>query len=148
VNRYCGGRVPAGGPGPLAAGLRRLPAEVDAALAAFNFRTAAGAVMEAVDAANRLVNERTPWELARAGRSTELGAVLAALVYACRRIAEEIAPFVPALRLASCTSWETEASRSVRRRRSSLGLAPHTAGSFNALNRLEARRLCRAATSP
>ena len=97
VNRYCGGRVPAGGPGPLAAGLRRLPAEVDAALAAFNFRSGASAVMEAVDAANRLVNATRPWALARAGRSAELGAVLAALVCACRRIADEIAPFVPGL---------------------------------------------------
>ena len=97
VKRYRGGRVPSGGPGPLAEGLRRLPAEVDAALAAFDFRAAASAVIEAVDAANRLVNEARPWELARAGRSAELDGVVAALVYACRRIAEEIAPFVPGL---------------------------------------------------
>jgi len=97
VNRYRGGRVPAGGPGQLASRLRRLPADIDAALAAFDFRAAAGAVMEAVDAANRLVNQARPWELARAHRSAELDAVLAALVYACRSVAREITPFVPDL---------------------------------------------------
>ena len=97
VIRYRGGRVPAGGPGPLAGCLRRLLADVDAAVAAYDLRAAAGAVMEAVDAANRLVNEARPWVLAGTHRSAELDAILAALVYACRSIAREVTPFVPGL---------------------------------------------------
>jgi len=101
VNRYRGGRVPAGGPGSLAGLLHRLPLDVDAGLAVYDFRAATGAVMEAIDAANRLVNLTRPWELARSRRSAELDAVLAALVYACRRIAHEITPFVPGLALSA-----------------------------------------------
>jgi methionyl-tRNA synthetase len=97
VHGYRGGRVPAGGAGPLADRLGRLSAEVDAALESFDFRTAVGVVMNAVDAANRLVNRTRPWELARTGRSAELEAVLAALVDACRTVACELSPFVPGL---------------------------------------------------
>ena len=97
VHGYRTGRVPAGGAGPLADLLGRLPAEVDAALESFDFRTAVGVVMDAVDAANRLVNRTRPWELARAGRSAELDSVLAALVDACRTVARELSPFVPGL---------------------------------------------------
>ena len=89
--------MPADGPGPLAGRLRRLPAEIDAALASFDFRTAAGLVIDTVDAANRLVNETRPWELARAGRTDDLDGALAALVHTCRTVAIELSPFVPTL---------------------------------------------------
>jgi len=97
VHSYRQGRVPADGPGPLAGRLRRLPAEIDAALASFDFRTAAGLVIDTVDAANRLVNETRPWELARAGRTDDLDGALAALVHTCRTVAIELSPLVPTL---------------------------------------------------
>lgn len=97
VHRYRGGRVPAGDAGPLGTALHRLPGEIDVALAAFDFRAVLEAVMNAVDAANRLVNAARPWDLARAGRSADLDAVLAALLCACRLLGAELRPFLPGL---------------------------------------------------
>jgi methionyl-tRNA synthetase len=97
VHRYRGGRVPEGGPGPLAARLEHLPLDVRAAMGAFDFRAALAAVRDTVDRANRLVNEVRPWELARDGRAAELDAVLAALVAAGLAVAVQAEPFVPAL---------------------------------------------------
>ncbi|MFG3204209.1 methionine--tRNA ligase [Streptomyces sp. NPDC048192] len=106
VHRYRGGTVPAlGGDRFAVAGLlevcERVPARVDAALAGFDFRRATGAVREVVEEANRCVDATRPWELARAerhgnaGAAERLDAVLAALVTACRVLAEELRPFVP-----------------------------------------------------
>ncbi|HEY4025140.1 MAG TPA: methionine--tRNA ligase [Candidatus Dormibacteraeota bacterium] len=98
VHRYRGGRVPdASAPGPLADRLRRLTAEVGAAVDAFDFRAALTAFRDAVDDANRLVNAARPWELARAGEEAELDSVLATLVAAGRELARQAEPFVPAL---------------------------------------------------
>jgi methionyl-tRNA synthetase len=100
VHRYRGGRVPepaAGAAAPLEERLRRLPAEVRAAVDAFDFRSALAALTGGVDEANRLVSHARPWELARAGRAAELDAVLAAVVAAGLELARLAEPFVPAL---------------------------------------------------
>ncbi|HKE51117.1 MAG TPA: methionine--tRNA ligase [Actinomycetes bacterium] len=107
IHRYRDGVVPAA-PGTPLTGAEALtrsvaeaPARVDAALADFDFRAASSAVWSVVEAANRYVNDRQPWRLARAetagdrAAGTELDAVLAALVAACRFVAAELEPFLP-----------------------------------------------------
>lgn len=101
VHRYRDGRVPeartpAAGAAELDAAIRAAPDEVAAALDAFDFRRATGAVRDIADAANRYVNRVRPWELARAeGGGAALDAVLATLVRACREIGVRLAPFLP-----------------------------------------------------
>jgi methionyl-tRNA synthetase len=96
VRRYRSGLVPHG-----ADGCSDLPARIDAALAAFDFRAAAGALCADVDATNRLVDAAEPWRLARAERDGDAGAgerldeVLAVLVDSCRVLAAEARPFIP-----------------------------------------------------
>lgn len=105
VHRYRAGRVPrAAGPDPaplLSAAGADLPGRVDRALDGFDFRAATGAVCAVVDQANRLVDAEQPWQLARAERggdgtaAARLDDVLAALVGACRTLADELRPFIP-----------------------------------------------------
>jgi methionyl-tRNA synthetase len=101
VHRYRGGIVPVAA-APDGTGVRELPGRIDAALAGFDFRTACGAIGSAVDAANGLIEAVRPWELARAEAAGDpsagrrLDSVLHLLVAACRVIAAELAPFLPA----------------------------------------------------
>jgi methionyl-tRNA synthetase len=98
VRKYRGGVVPERGG---AARVAELPATIDHALAAFDFRAATEAISTAVAAVNRFVEEERPWELARAERSGDraagacLDAVLATLIVSCRHLAHELTPFVP-----------------------------------------------------
>ncbi len=106
INRYREGVVPE--PGPATEGtadLQRiasgLPARVDTALDAFDFRAALAATWELVTRANRYVEESAPWVLARqekggdeaSGRS--LDRVLYDLASALRTLAHALAPFLP-----------------------------------------------------
>ncbi|MFJ2236183.1 methionine--tRNA ligase [Streptomyces sp. NPDC087859] len=106
VHRYRGGVVPAPGNDrfPVATLLdvcREAPARIDAALADFDFRRAADAAWGIVEEANRCIDATRPWELARAERNgntdaaERLDAVLAALITACRALADELRPFIP-----------------------------------------------------
>jgi methionyl-tRNA synthetase len=79
-----------------------LASAVDEALAAFDLRAATTALWEVVTEANRVVSATKPWELPQRARSGDaqagerLDAVLAVLVEACRTIAHELTPFLPA----------------------------------------------------
>lgn len=101
IHRYRDGREPrcrtaAPGAAELETAIRAAPGEIDAALEAFDFRRATGAVQAIVDAANRYVNQARPWEPARAeGGGAELDAVLSVLLGACREIAVRLEPFLP-----------------------------------------------------
>ena len=64
---------------------------MDRALRDFDFRTATGAIVAAVDDTNRLIETTRPWKLTGAERDE----VLAVLGGACRTIAHELTPFVP-----------------------------------------------------
>lgn len=94
IHRYRGGVVPASGellPAALAA-----PAEVDVALADFDFRSASAAVWRIADEANRYVNQTRPWEPARSpGAAAQLDAVLGSLYLSCRVLGGELVPFLP-----------------------------------------------------
>src|SRR3954454_7783727 len=82
----------------LAAGL---PGAIDQALARFDLRAASGALWDVVNAANAYVSHSRPWELGRATRDDAragalLDSSLALLDRTCRRVARELAPFLPA----------------------------------------------------
>jgi methionyl-tRNA synthetase len=106
VHRYRGGAVPASEAEPAGAArlvevCREVPKLVDTALADYDFRRATRDVWSIVEEANRCIDATRPWELARAehqGDSTSpkrLDSVLAALVTACRVLADELCPFIP-----------------------------------------------------
>lgn len=105
VHKYRAGQVPqASGSAQcthLTGACDDLPARIDQALDGFDFRAATDAVCDVVDHANRLVDDEQPWHLARTERagdttaSTRLDGVLAALVHACRVLANELPPFIP-----------------------------------------------------
>ena len=87
-----GGEGWAGDPGAgrLLAACEQAPGLVDAALSGFDFRAAADAIWDIVDAANRYIEDVRPWQLARSQRNPEAGrldAALALLVHACRCLA-------------------------------------------------------------
>ncbi len=108
VHRYRAGVLPggggqgrAGGPGAgrLRAACERAPGLVDAALADFDFRAAADATWQIVDQANRYIEDVRPWQLARSQHgpaAARLDAALALLIGACRCVAGQLAPLVPA----------------------------------------------------
>ncbi|WP_030558943.1 methionine--tRNA ligase [Streptomyces aureocirculatus] len=106
AHRFRDGRVPvpgapAVGTERLVAACREVPAQVDDALAGFDFRRAVDAVWRVVAEADRCVEGTRPWELAKAERAGDVAAgdrldgVLAALVGACRTVADQLGPFVP-----------------------------------------------------
>jgi len=94
--------TPSGGAATLHAVIDTTPGEIDEALARFDFRTATTALWRVVDEANRFVATTRPWELAKAERSGDVDAgaaldeVLGALLLACRLLARELGPFLPA----------------------------------------------------
>lgn len=95
VHRRLDGREPEASPyvlPGLAAVCREVPGLVDAALEAYDFRRATAALWSIVDEANRALDHARPWEPARSGGA---GSVLAALLDACRVLADELRPFLP-----------------------------------------------------
>ncbi|HLL69374.1 MAG TPA: methionine--tRNA ligase [Micromonosporaceae bacterium] len=109
VHRYRGGSIvatptPDGAValGDVARLCAALPAGIDRALTAFDFRAATDAIWAVVTAANRLVEVERPWALAGLEQSGDAAAgerldeILTALVTACRLLAAELTPFLPA----------------------------------------------------
>ncbi|ONI80209.1 methionine--tRNA ligase [Saccharothrix sp. ALI-22-I] len=108
VHRYRDGRPPvATEPDKeaerLDAACRDAPDLVHEALTDFDFRRATAAVWRIVEEANRYVEQVRPWELSRAERGGDaeagkrLDAVITALLTACRVLATQLTPFLPAL---------------------------------------------------
>ncbi|MGM1063710.1 class I tRNA ligase family protein [Saccharothrix sp. Mg75] len=108
VHRYRDGRPPASttaapGADRLTAACRDAPDLVHEALTDFDFPRAIAAVWRVVEESDRFAAEQHPWDLARAERAGDRGAgarldaVLAALLTACRTLATQLTPFVPAL---------------------------------------------------
>ncbi len=84
----------------LQAALQRTPGEIEDALSRFDIRSAAAALWSLVEEANRYVAATRPWELARAesdiDAGTDLDEALGVLMSACRTLARECRPFLPA----------------------------------------------------
>jgi len=83
-----------GGVDPAPVGVA-VPARIDEALAAFDFRAALDTLCSVVDEGNRLVDSERPWELHRNHAGPRLDEVLATLLGWCRLAATELAPFLP-----------------------------------------------------
>ncbi|WP_035812844.1 methionine--tRNA ligase [Jiangella gansuensis] len=87
---------------PLVIAADALPDAVDRALAIFDLRAATAAIGAVVDQGNRTVEGERPWELARRATAGDTAAaahlanVLGVLVHACRALAGELEPFLPA----------------------------------------------------
>jgi methionyl-tRNA synthetase len=86
---------------PLRGAIARLPGAIDDALGRFDLRTAAAALWQLVDEANRFVAVARPWELAKAepadaAAGAALDEALSLLLAACDTLARELAPFLPA----------------------------------------------------
>ncbi len=93
----CDGRVPERRDHPaLRALAEALPARVDAALDAFLFDDAAGAIVELLDAANRAIEHAQPWRVRRTDPRAAAASLYAPLEVA-RIAAGELAPFVPGI---------------------------------------------------
>jgi len=96
--KLTGGRVPIPIETPDASELRaraeQLPARVDAALEEFLFDDAASAIIELLDAANRVLERAEPWRVRRTDPAAAAGSVYAPLE-AARVAAGELSPFVP-----------------------------------------------------
>jgi methionyl-tRNA synthetase len=100
IDRHCGGRVPT--PGPLSdqeRELRRLGAlaheEQARAFDRFDLNDATAAALRFVAAANRYIDARAPWSLARTGAKEALATVLYELVEALRHAAWLLSPIIP-----------------------------------------------------
>ncbi|GAB3896938.1 methionine--tRNA ligase [Kibdelosporangium lantanae] len=96
VHRHRDGVPPtAGGPAPgaerLTATCEDVPGLVHAAMSAYDFRAATDAVWRVVDEIGRYLAAARPWELA----GDRFDVVLAALMAACRTLANELTPFLP-----------------------------------------------------
>jgi methionyl-tRNA synthetase len=107
VVRYRSGVVPACGAPPVGGlGLitiaASIPDRVEAALDAFDFRAALGAIWELVTRANRFVEEAAPWTLAKRAAAGDkeaaekLDSALYSLAECLRLLARHLAPFLPA----------------------------------------------------
>jgi methionyl-tRNA synthetase len=106
VHKYRDGQVPeprhTGETTPLTNACAELADQIDQKLGEFDFRAATGALRSVIDEGNRLIAAERPWELARDQRAghtraaDHLDAVLASLITACRLLAVELQPFLPA----------------------------------------------------
>jgi methionyl-tRNA synthetase len=79
-----------------------LPSLVDEALARYDFRAATEAICAVAEEANRFIEAEAPWHLAKhalagdGAAAARYDAVLDVLVAACRIVASELGPFIPA----------------------------------------------------
>lgn len=104
LQRYRGGVVPtvdANRESVLKRVAAGVPERMDAAYAAFDFRSAVGAVWDLVTTANKAIDDEKPWELAKAAKggdaaaATRLDVVLADLVETIRLLAVYLSPIIP-----------------------------------------------------
>jgi methionyl-tRNA synthetase len=93
--RYRDGLVPSAQPTGFGAQFAGVPQRVGAHLDVLGFRDALEVIWELVTALNRTIDERRPWELHKAQRTTELDAVLYDLCEGLRWLAHLLAPFMP-----------------------------------------------------
>jgi methionyl-tRNA synthetase len=104
LQRYRGGVVPtvdADQDSALKAIAVTVPARMDAALDAFDFREAIAAAWQIVTRANKFVDDSRPWEIAKAAKAGDadadarLDVVLADLIEAIRVLGVVMSPFIP-----------------------------------------------------
>lgn len=103
IEKYFAGRVPAPAPrgeGPergeeLIRRLEALPQELERAMPQMDFSGALTKLWEVITIANKYIEDAKPWNLAKEGRTGELGAMLYILAETLRVIALALYPFIP-----------------------------------------------------
>ncbi len=97
LEKYRGGRVPAGegGPTPLDQAGLETAARFAAAMDRYDLRSGAETISMLVTQANQYIVQTTPWALARERRDAELDRVLGSLARCLFRLAVLLAPFMP-----------------------------------------------------
>lgn len=103
VEKYFNGNIPEGAKFDkngqnILTSLKALPGEIEPLLSAgsdFNFSAALERIWDAMNMANKYVEETKPWNLARENKTDELKAFIRLLVDVIRAVAENIAPFMP-----------------------------------------------------
>ncbi len=97
VVRYQGGEVvePGPGAGALADEIAAMRRAYEQAMEVCDFRRALEAVWGLLAAANKMLDQRAPWQLYRQGKTVELAAVLYDVVDAIRCVAIAVHPFMP-----------------------------------------------------
>ena len=72
-----------------------LAAAVAKEMADYNFSSALAKIWEVINAANKHVEETKPWVLAKEGKTAAVNDFLFSLVYALRKIQQQLEPFLP-----------------------------------------------------
>jgi len=96
--RYCDGRIPTAGPaaGALAGIITETVERAGQAMTTLRFSEALAGIWQLLSAGNRLIDERKPWDLHRAGRTGEVGDVLYDMLDCLRVVAIMTSPVMPA----------------------------------------------------
>jgi methionyl-tRNA synthetase len=95
LDRYRDGLVPAPTAGSIAEAVADLPARVRDHVLAMRLREGLDEIWNLVTTLNRSIDERKPWELAKAGRGNELDAVLYDLCEGLRWLSILLFPYMP-----------------------------------------------------
>jgi len=95
VNRYCGGKAPAGEPGKLLALTQEKLPVLSQSLDRLDYSRALTDLWELVSAANRYIEEQKPWELKKAGDQQAVDATMRETLCAVRAITLALTPFMP-----------------------------------------------------
>jgi methionyl-tRNA synthetase len=95
LDRYRDGLVPEPTAGSIAEGVSDLPARVRDHVLAMRLREGLDEIWNLVTTLNRSIDERKPWELAKAGRGDELDAVLYDLCEGLRWLSILLFPYMP-----------------------------------------------------
>ncbi|MFH0912144.1 MAG: methionine--tRNA ligase [Patescibacteria group bacterium] len=93
AEKFCGGKVPQVSPN--LSGTAEAVTGVEKYLESLDFQKAVLAINQLISQLNVLVDEKKPWELAKAGNQTETDAVLYQLLEGLRITALLLAPFLP-----------------------------------------------------
>jgi methionyl-tRNA synthetase len=96
LERYRDGLVPEPSFGTIGEGVTDLPARVRDHVLAMRLREALDEIWNLVTTLNRTIDERKPWELAKAGRGNELDAILYDVCEGLRWLSVLLFPFMPA----------------------------------------------------
>ena len=103
AHRYCQGKVPSPGPSseisqPLRTAAERALNEVRRFMAELAFHKVLAGIWELVGTANKFIDERAPWNLAKdPGKREQLDAVLYSTLEALRQTAMLLSPFLPGI---------------------------------------------------
>ncbi len=103
VEKYFGGKVPDAGFGAAGTGLSEalkkaalaIGPEHDRTIPGFDFAGALSKTWEAINKANKFIEDRKPWTLAKENRTDALGGVLYTLLEVLRIVALSVRPFMP-----------------------------------------------------